>query len=76
MNNQFDDIIRQIASEHGVSPAQVRGDMMEAIHAAYTNDDPDAKQRFQMVFGDKEPSIEEFVQEIAKLLGPSSELKH
>ena len=76
MSEKFDRILQQLSAEHGVPTSQILADMMEAIHAAYTNEDQDARQRFQMIFGNEEPTPEQFVMEITKLMGPSSELKH
>lgn len=76
MSDRIDHIIKQIAEEHQLPVSQIRGDMMEAIHAAYTNDDPEARQKFQMIFGDEEPTLERFITEIANLMGPSTGIKH
>ena len=69
-------IIEQMAREHGVSVSKIRGDMMEAIHAGYTSVDPDARERFRMMFGDKEPTLEEFILTLAETLDSTAGLKH
>ena len=54
--------IKTIAREQGISAAQVRADMILAIHQAYLAGTP----AFRVIFGNREPSIEEFITEIAK----------
>ena len=55
-------MIETIAREQGISTAQARADMIVAIHRAYLAGTP----AFRVIFGVKEPSIEEFVTEIAR----------
>ena len=69
-------IIEQMARKHGVSVSKIRGDMMEAIHAGYTSEDPDARKRFRMMFGDREPTLEEFILTLAETLDSTAGLKH
>ena len=54
--------IKAIARGQGISAAQVRADMILAIHRAYLAGTP----AFRVIFGNREPSIEEFVTEIAR----------
>lgn len=61
MKNHFEDIINRIAEEHSLPASEVRKEMMEAIHAAYTTVDSDARDMFRRIFGDVEPSLEEFI---------------
>ena len=72
---RVDRIIEQMAREHGVPVSKMRGDMMEAIHAGYASDDPAARERFRMIFGDKEPTLEEFILGLVDVLDSSSGLK-
>ena len=69
-------IIEQMAREHGVSVSKIRGDMMQAIHVGYTSEDPDARERFRMMFGDKEPTLEKFILTLAEKLDSTVGLKH
>jgi hypothetical protein len=69
-------IIEQMAREHGVSVSKIRGDMMQAIHVGYPSEDPDARERFRMMFGDKEPTLEKFILTLAEKLDSSAGLKH
>jgi hypothetical protein len=69
-------IIEQMAREHGVSVSKIRGDMMEAIHTGYTSEDPDARERFHMMFGEREPTLEEFILTLAETLDSTVGLKH
>ncbi len=55
-------MIQAIAREQGISAAQARVDMIVAIHRAYLAGTP----AFRLIFGNREPSIEEFVTEIAR----------
>lgn len=64
-NERLNQIIERIARDHGVSVAEVRTDMAEAIHAGYTAEDPAARERFRKMFDGEEPSIEEFIARIA-----------
>ena len=73
---RVDRIIEQMAREHGVSVSKIRGDMMEAIHAGYTSEDPDARERFRMMFGDREPPLQEFILTLAETLDSTVGLKH
>ena len=51
-----------IAEQEGLSIQQVRADMIAAIHQAYL----EGKPEFKVIFGDREPTPEEFIQAIAK----------
>lgn len=56
------DIIRQIATQHGVTPEQVEADMKEAIRTAMSSTDPQAQELWKQIAPDgKEPSIETFL---------------
>ena len=56
------DIIRQIATKHGVTPEQVEADMKEAIRTAMSSTDPQAQELWKQIAPDgKEPSIETFL---------------
>ena len=55
----YENIIRQIAAEHGTTPEQVEADMQEALNAAKNN------PTFKVVFGGRMPTIEEFIETIA-----------
>lgn len=53
--------IEELAKQRGLSTEQVRADMIVAIHQAFLA----KKQEFTILFGDREPSPEEFIKEIA-----------
>ena len=60
-------IIRQIAKEHGVTPAEVRKDMEEAMRASMASSDPVAMAHWRNISPDgKEPQLEDFIAYIAK----------
>lgn len=44
----------------------VRREMQMVIDAAYCNTEPKAKEMFQSLFGDKKPTVEEFIETVAK----------
>ncbi|MBR2705698.1 MAG: hypothetical protein IKE74_00455 [Mogibacterium sp.] len=55
------DIIKQVALKNGVSEEEVRKEMQKTIHEAYLQKSP----TFINMFGDKEPSVEEFLEMIS-----------
>ena len=58
----FDNIIRQIAREHGVSPAEVKKDMQEAIRAGMASPDPKVQAEWKRISpSGKEPTVEELL---------------
>ena len=58
----FNNIIRQIAKENGVSPAEVKKDMQEAIREAMASPDPKVQAEWKKISpSGKEPSIEELL---------------
>jgi len=54
-------IIQQIAQRHGQTEQQVRRDMQQALDAAWTSADPNAKKLRAELFLNGKPSPEEFV---------------
>ena len=55
-------VIRQVAKQNGISTAQCRADMIEAIQAAWATADPEAKARqIQLVGEGRVPTPEEFI---------------
>lgn len=55
-------IIRQIAKEHGVTPAEVKRDMRLAIQEAMKSTDPVAREYWNVLSPNgKEPTIEQFL---------------
>lgn len=55
-------IIARVAKQNGISTAQCRADMAEAIRTAWNTADPEAKQRqFQLVGEGRVPSPEELI---------------
>lgn len=60
-------IIRQIARQHGVSPAEVRKDMEEAMRASMASSNPTAMAHWKKISPNgQEPRLEDFVKYIAK----------
>lgn len=54
--------IEELAKQRGLSTAQVRADMIVAIHQAFLAKKPE----FTILFGDKEPSPEVFLSTVAQ----------
>ncbi len=59
---KFSSTVRYIAEKEGTTPENVLEEMKAAIQAAKGN------ENFKYLFGEKEPTPEEFVQVIASLL--------
>ncbi len=56
------DIIKRIAHEHGVSEAQVRADILEAMNAGRSNPDPAVQARWaSFCYAGSAPTVEEFI---------------
>lgn len=55
-------VIHRIASQQGISVAQCKADMIEAIRAAWATTDPQTKDRqIQLVGEDRVPTPEELI---------------
>ena len=72
--------IKQLAKDHGVSEAEVRKEMKEAMLAGMANPDPAVQARWASIqWRGAEPTVEEFVACITQTVedkqsGPSSVL--
>lgn len=58
---EMKDVLKQVALQNGFSEEEVREEMQKAIHDAYLQKSP----AFVAAFGDREPSIEEFLENTA-----------
>ena len=58
-HEEMKDVIRMVAEKNGVSEEEVRSEMEKAIHEAYLLKSPG----FIKAFGDREPSVEEFIEQ-------------
>lgn len=54
-------VIKEVAKKNGVSEEEVRKEMQKSIHEAYLQKSP----AFINAFGDREPSVEEFLKKMA-----------
>lgn len=54
-------VIKEVAKRNGVSEEEVRKEMQKSIHEAYLQKSP----AFINTFGDREPSVEEFIKKMA-----------
>ena len=59
------DVLKQVALQNGVSEEEVREEMQRSIHEAYLQKSP----KFVKMFGDREPSLEEFLEKMAMRVG-------
>ena len=60
------ELLKKIATYHGVSVDEVVRDMQDTIDATWDNPDPTARKRQQELFPNGKPSIEEFIRVMAK----------
>ncbi|MBR3361299.1 MAG: hypothetical protein IKS37_03865 [Solobacterium sp.] len=58
---EMKDVLKQVALQNGFSEEDVREEMQKAIHDAYLQKSP----AFVAAFGDREPSVEEFLENTA-----------
>ena len=56
------EVLKQVALQNGVSEEEVREEMEKAIHEAYLQKSP----AFVETYGDREPTVEEFLEKTAK----------
>lgn len=62
------DVLKQVALQNGVSEEVVREEMKKSIHEAYLQKSP----AFVAAFGDREPSAEEFIENMTmQIMGVS-----
>lgn len=55
-------IIRQVAKHYGISPAEVRKDMEEAMRVSMTSSDPVAMAHWKKIYSlNREPQLEDFI---------------
>ena len=62
----FNEAFENIAADRGVSADVLRAQVDAAIHEAFLRDDTEVKKWFHDRFGDREPTLEELVEAIAK----------
>ena len=58
---EMKDVLKQVALQNGFSEEEVREERQKAIHDAYLQKSP----AFVAAFGDREPSVEEFLENTA-----------
>ena len=58
---EMKDVLKQVALQNGFSEEEVREEMQKAIHDAYLQKSP----AFVAAFGDREPTVEEFLENTA-----------
>ena len=58
---EMKDVLKQVALQNGFSEEEVREEMQKARHDAYLQKSP----AFVAAFGDREPSVEEFLENTA-----------
>lgn len=57
---------RKIPPTAELTGEEVRQEMQIAIDAAYQGANPAAQEIFQRLFGDKKPTVEEFIEKVAE----------
>ena len=68
MNEETNYVIQRMATERSITSGQMQGIIEEAIHTRATSSNPTLRGEMQSRFGSKEPSAEEFIEEIAKMI--------
>lgn len=61
-------MLKEIAHSRGVSVSAVRKEIQCAIENAQYSDDPEKREEFQRLFGNKTPTPEEFICIVSKKL--------
>ncbi len=57
-------LLQQVASQKNTTIDNVRIEIQNSIDIAYLNDDKEIKKNFIKLFGNKKPTIEEFILKI------------
>lgn len=66
---KFDDIVKAVAYQNGVTPDEVLREMQKAIDYAYDNHDQEAQQLWDMMtFEGERPTPEEFIMQVAMII--------
>ena len=60
--------MRRVAAAEGVSYVEMQSEIRKVIDAAWESTDPAAKARQQMLFGDRKPTPEEFIELMANMV--------
>ncbi len=68
MTNTTEYVIRCIAVECGITSSHTRGIIEEAIQRGVMSSDLALRREMLTRFGNKDPSAEEFIKEIAKMI--------
>ena len=66
MKIQRESVLERTARENGMSVEECRREMEAAIEIAMQSTDPVKQANFKRLFGDKKPTVEEFVGIIAR----------
>lgn len=62
---RYSKVIKQLAKEYGVSPREAEQEMMKTIQQGRENPNPQARATWIKLFGDRTPSVQEFINTIA-----------
>ena len=68
VNEAINYVLTRMAAEKSITPGQMQGIIEEAIHAGATSSDRALRREMMTRFGSREPSAEEFIEEIAKMI--------
>jgi len=68
MTNTIEYVILCMAAERGITPSHMQEIIENAIHRGVTTSDLVLRGEMMTRFGNEEPSAEEFIKEIAKMI--------
>lgn len=68
MNEGINYVLIRMAAERGITSDQMQDIIEEAIHAGASSSDSALRGELLKRFGDKEPSADEFIEEIARMI--------
>ena len=68
VNEEIDYVLTRMAAERDITFDQMKNIIEEAIHAGATSSDLMLRREMQSVLGAREPSTEEFIEKIARMI--------
>ena len=68
MNEAINYVLTRMADERGITSDKMQDIIEEAIHAGATSSDAMLREEMIAQFGPREPSAEEFIEEIGRMI--------
>lgn len=68
VNEAINYVLTRMADERGITSDKMQAIIDKALHRGVTPSDPAIRRELVKWFGGKEPSAEEFIEEIAKMI--------